>query len=652
MSSRRPRLDPGHWLGAMLVAAFAAALGAVAIPGPALAFSFGPPSFGGTGPHDDRPQPGTWDFRQMPLSNARGMPPAPPPAAGADGTQPGGPGQPPQQMLAQGQPPQAQWPGGQVQGYTSQPQWLQGQGYAPPSQWPPGPMSGQSGYGQAPGYQNSWQYGYPGGYSQQGSSQAAARPPRVELAITNDQPYVQENVLLRLRLISDQSLERIDPELPNSNDFLLKRVEKLEKGENVPWLETTTRQGSKGQREIVYDLILSLTPLRAGDLDLPPIKVTGTQAGTGPAGYPSQSTRYEVSSDRSRIQVRPVMTSVSPWLPLHDLSITANLDAAKDVQEGQPVTISLELKAVGATGAQLPSLEGSLDSPDYRVYREQTLTEGGLSTDKRNLVGKRTEYYTLVPHSGGRLRVSQIQLAWWNVDKGTREIAGLPIRTLQVDGESGPFGLSRFAGDGQGQGLGLFWFPVAGLLLLLLGYWGGVWYQRRAATGKAPLRAQAGASMCRALRATAAGIASGVARIARRINPARALAGARRSLTLAVPAPTRLWLCVSAADRETDPAAWCRQFQEQTCNSLAFDPKDPLAGLSNQLARVRPGADRAQIERLIQQLDGALYGRQEIDFPRWKRDFKRSLRPRRGAIRSLVASLTPRRVYLPALNPC
>ena len=65
--------------------------------------------------------------------------------------------------------------------------------------------------------------------------------------------------------------------------------------------------------------------------------------------------RYEVNTEPSRVQVRPVMTSVSPWLPLRELTLTVNLDAANDVEEGQPVTISLELNAVGATGAQLPT---------------------------------------------------------------------------------------------------------------------------------------------------------------------------------------------------------------------------------------------------------------------------------------------------------
>jgi hypothetical protein len=640
---RGARLGRAALLGAVLGAALA--------PPAASAFTFGGPSFGGPGPRDDRQQPGAWDFRQTPPTNARGMPPSPAPAQAGQGADPERPNQAAQGQPGQAQLTQAQWPQrpqGQAPGYGPQTPWPQnqGSGYAPQSQWPQGQMPGQPAYGQPPGYQTPWPYGYQGGYAQPGGAQTSGRAPRIELAITNDQPYVQENVLLRLRLISDQNLERADPELPNTNDFLLQKVEGP---------ITSSRTADKGKREIVTDFTLTLTPLRSGDLELPAIKVTGTQAGASQRGYPAPSTRYEVSSDRSRIQVRPVMTSVSPWLPLHDLSLTVNLDGAKDVEEGQPVTIALELKALGATGAQLPSLEGTLDSPDFRVYREQTLTEGGLSADKRSLVGKRTEYYTLVPHSGGRLRMPQIQVAWWNVDKGIREVAGLPIRTLQVEGESGPFGLSRFSSEGRSQGWGFFWLPVVGLVLLLLGYWGGVWYQRRTAAGKGPLGAQIGVSLGTAVRSAlsrfGARTAAGAALIGRRLNPGPALRRAQQGLTQALPAPTRLWLCVGAADREAEPAAWCQQFQEQTCRKLAFDPQEPLSGLADKLARVRPGADRTQIERLMRQLDGALYGRQDIDFPRWKRDLRRSLRPRTGAAASLLASLAPRRVYLPELNP-
>jgi hypothetical protein len=54
--------------------------------------------------------------------------------------------------------------------------------------------------------------------------------------------------------------------------------------------------------------------------------------------------------------------------------------------------------------------------------------------------------------------------------------------------------------------------------------------------------------------------------------------------------------------------------------------------------------------RLMQQLDSALYNRRDIDFARWKRDFRRALRPGTGALRGLLAGRV-RRGHLPALNP-
>jgi hypothetical protein len=54
----------------------------------------------------------------------------------------------------------------------------------------------------------------------------------------------------------------------------------------------------------------------------------------------------------------------------------------------------------------------------------------------------------------------------------------------------------------------------------------------------------------------------------------------------------------------------------------------------------------------MQQLDGALYGGQDIDFPRWKRQFRREVSRGRGLVRG--GGLQGRRIrrpLLPELNP-
>jgi hypothetical protein len=56
------------------------------------------------------------------------------------------------------------------------------------------------------------------------------------------------------------------------------------------------------------------------------------------------------------------------------------------------------------------------------------------------------------------------------------------------------------------------------------------------------------------------------------------------------------------------------------------------------------------VQALMQRLDRALYNRGDLDFPRWKREFRSALRPGTGVVGSVVAARV-RRARLPELNP-
>jgi hypothetical protein len=570
------------------------------VAGEAQAFTFSFP-FPGSSDRDTRqpPGPGPWQFRPQGPGNARGIPPS-------------------------YQPPSA--PSGRMPGYQ------------------------QPGYQQSgPGFQRGWPRQYQSPYGRQQAPRQTSKPPRLELELSDYQPYVQENVLLKLRVVSDQNLETATPELPNSNDVLFQKIE----GPTA-----SPRTGARGGREIVNEFIYTLTPLRAGDIEVPPLRVTGTSYGSGYGYGQAGRRRYEATSPEPiRLQVRPAMASVRPWLPLQDLSLKATLDGAQEVERGQPVTLTLELDAEGAEGSQLPSLESMLHSPDYRVYREQTLTEGHLSPDGRRLQGRRTEYYTLVPSVGGKLELPEIRLAWWNVTTGAKEYAGLPIRTLEVDGESGSAGLLRSAGSSGGGGLSWFWLPLAGVALLLLGYWGGIWYKGRAPWVTTERGAETGTGTALRNR-LGAGLSSGAARLsasasglAKHMNPAPLLSRIIPRLRRLLPPSTRFLSCVGMANREEDPAVWAERFQDLTCRHLQFDTQTPLPGITGRILALRPGADPEQLRRLMQQLDGALYGNQDIDFGRWKRQFRSQVGRRRGLASASGRRLHLIRARLPELNP-
>lgn len=538
---------------------------------------------------------------------------------------------------------------GQPQGmpyYQGQPQGMpyQGQPQGVPYQYRPMPPSNAQGVpptyqappAQAPGYQNGW----PGGYGQPQSAARQTPAPRLEWSLADTQPYVQQNMLLKLRLISGESLTTADPELPDSGDALIQKL-------SGP--KSTSRTTSDGRQEVVTEFVLILTPLRTGQLELPRPRITGTRPGT----Y-GGSERYEAEAPNAiRLQVRPAMASVRPWLPLGALSINASVDHPEQVRPGQPVTLALELAAEGAMAAQLPNLEDQLVSPDFRVYREQTLTDNGLSKDGRTLVSRRTEYYTLVPQSGGSLRLPEISVPWWNVALGTREVAKLPIRTLNIAGASGPFSLpDSILGASDWSKV---WMPALALVLLLAGYWGGVFWRRREAgesLGEGSPGGGAIASRVRAGLSEAARVAGEVTKTAlRRLHPAPLAGRAQTAAVGLLPQSSRFLMVVRNANQARDPADWCERFEHGARRHLKFNGKNTVPSMTQRILDMRPRADQERVTRLMEQLDAALYGRQDIDFPRWKRELMHQIGRARNLMRPRRPGTRIRRAHLPSLNP-
>ena len=611
-----------------------------------------------------------WQFRPMEPSNARGAPPAAPappqsssaaPAQGQPGWPQGAAGpygasQYPAGQYPASQYPAAQYPGGGYPGGQYPGGQYPGSQY-PGSQYPAGQYPGgqypggqqpmqmrrpQMPAGQAPGRQyGASPYGasqYPG-YGRGAAS--AYETPRLEVELTDHRPYVQENVLVRLRVISSSNLSTASPDFSSVDEVMFDTIEG----------PTTSTRGSGSQREIVNEFVLAMTPLRDGELTVGPIKVTGTLAG----GAPFEA----VASQPLRLQVRPPMAGVRPWLPLQTLQISAQLDSDGKVERGRPMTLTVEMESQGATGDQLPSLEPMLRSDDFRVYREQTLTDTKLDRNRQTLVGTRSEYYTLVPLSGGRLHLPELRLIWWNVETGEREASSVPIRTFAVSGAPGGTGFSR-ATEESGGDWGVFWLPLAGVALLLIGYWGGVWLRSRGAfgilrrgagTAKRPGdRAPLGARLRPALTAAAAATGRGATRLLKLLDPTPLLRQGRRALAALTPKSARVYQCAREADHARDPAGWCLVFQQQACRRLQAGAREPLPRMADRIVDMRPGADKERVLQLMQQLDSALYNRRDIDFARWKREFRHALRPGTGVIRSLIAARVRRR-HLPALNP-
>ncbi len=482
-------------------------------------------------------------------------------------------------------------------------------GYGAPSGWPgmPGQPFGM-GYGQSP----------------PGAGQAAVK---VETTLSDNDAYAQQNLIYTIRILSDDNLSVADPVLPETDSLVFQQIDG----------PVTRTQVENGRQKIVNEFHYAATPVRVGNLTLEAARVTGKMAQTGRA--------YDVRAAAPiKLSVKPAPTQVQPWLPLDDLSIQTRVKDGDAPAAGQPLSFEIEIKAIGATGTQLPSLEKQLESPDFRVYQEKSETHGMLSPDGTQLEGRRVESFTLVPQHGGRVQIPSLRVNWWNLRTDRAETLVLPIRQLVAGGGlrgDGAFGVTASSTFFPAGSPLAFWLPLLGVAFMLGSYWSWIWARRR--------------GLARNILGHASGLlgpANGrVRELLQDHSPRRYLHIVRQGLIRALPRSVRLWYCIRYVNSEADPRDWCQMFKFLANKHLGISPQLPLPELGERLIASHPKANARVMRQLMSELDGGIYGSTTLDFETWKQAFRRQLRPRILPAGHGLAALRRPAPKLPELNP-
>ena len=464
-------------------------------------------------------------------------------------------------------------------------------------------------------------------YPAQQPAQLTAIAPYVETELESASAYVHQNLVLKVNVISTVNLKTATAQMQDTDDVILRQL-----GDAT--VDTRTRGG---QTEIVNTLYFQLTPLRSGRIDLEPVRITGTMdLGSG------SEASYEAKSSRTmRLEVADPDSSVQPWLPLQELVISASLSNDERIGEGEPITLTVVQRAIGMSGAQLPSLEPQLQSSGHRLYREKSDYEGTISREGK-LVGTRTDRYTLVPQQGNEVNIPALRVDWWNVDRQRKETAVLPSRLLnERERGSGEEGVSIIGQPAAETVVWLIWAASMVAAFLLGRFWPRLapplrrfrfWLWQQLHTASQP-----------ALRRTA--------EVLSRMSPQRNLHRLRRAVADSLPRSARLWFCVRSADDEKDPDDWSQVLRFLINRRLGLSAQLPMSKLAQKIIEIHPGADEDRIRALLGELEAALFaGRPIQDFEGWKKEFKRQIRPHPFA-RWRRREWFVRGTGLPALNP-
>jgi len=188
-----------------------------------------------------------------------------------------------------------------------------------------------------------------------------------------------------------------------------------------------------GRRYRVLERHYALLPEKSGALSLPPIGFRGHAVDPGDINsFFSRGRSVAARSEPITLEVRPrpATSGSDAWLPARTVSLTAEgIDAATTAKVGEPLTMTLHLKAQGLGFEQLPELKlPTIEGAD--VYPDKTTTQN--RDDGEWLYGERERKFAIVPNRSGPLALPAISIDWWDTAHDRAETAQVPARTLQV----------------------------------------------------------------------------------------------------------------------------------------------------------------------------------------------------------------------------
>jgi hypothetical protein len=251
----------------------------------------------------------------------------------------------------------------------------------------------------------------------QSAAGQASRHGFIELSADKDELYVQEQLVLTIRLFFNGNLIRGELSEPESPDAIIEPLGK----------QREFSRYRDGVRYRVVERKYALFPQQSGTFTLPPIRFEGqARDADGKLMFMRDSQQL------FDIPVKDIPSGFTgdTWLPASNLTLTeTGLPSTMQVTTGDNLSRTLTLKADGLPSEALPPLpeatpDGLRSYPD-KPDRSTDVTPEGLTSTLNQATA-------LVPVKPGKMELPEIRIPWWNTTTNREEVAVIPAQTLVV----------------------------------------------------------------------------------------------------------------------------------------------------------------------------------------------------------------------------
>jgi len=257
------------------------------------------------------------------------------------------------------------------------------------------------------------------------STNTGNEPVFIETELNKKVVYVQEQLLLTLRILATTNLQGI-----SSEDLIIQNASLTKVAENQ------FQKQINGVNHLVIELKYAVFPNTSGDLTIPALRFNITLPNRrdqfSGSFFSRGGKRIFLYSDEQKVTVKPKPASYGSeeWLPSQGISLSERWSrSVNELVAGEPITRTIQINAQGLTSAQLPPL--AIDAGDgFKIYPDQPqlndeVTDSGVRST-------RIESVAVVPSKGGEMILPPISVKWWDTTSNQIRETKLSGTTLSV----------------------------------------------------------------------------------------------------------------------------------------------------------------------------------------------------------------------------
>ncbi len=259
----------------------------------------------------------------------------------------------------------------------------------------------------------------------EGRTPATASGPRdayIELSADKDDVYVQEQMILTVRLFFAGNLIRGELSEPSHPDAIIESL----------GTQKEYNRFIDGRRFRVVERRYAIYPQQPGELVLEPIRFEGQ---TRDADGQLQFVRDRAQLFEVPVKPVPDQYTGQTWLPAKSVTLSdSGIPSQPSLSVGESLTRTITIKAEGLQAEALPPL--TLASPEgVKSYPESPQANTEISNE--TVTGTLTQTTAIVGVEPGPVTLPEITLAWWDTEADRQRQAVIPARTLMVVGADG-----------------------------------------------------------------------------------------------------------------------------------------------------------------------------------------------------------------------